>query len=298
MTAAHRPVCWRRAAIPDSAEQSSEASPHGSGSADDALIAEALGGWQPTPAQGEFFARLFEYMALRAPSSVELLETSARWLAELLENTCITSLLSDDGRWLYPLGLADPDPEVLHTLDALAGARVRASGGFARQVLSSRKALLLIDPAPEVIVAGRPELAAYVERYGIRSFIVAPMRVRGRALGHVTMLRHRKGEGHTAEDERFVQIAADGIAVSADSGGSHEQLPSTAIGGGEPRDLSSREREVVSLLALGHTNREIAEQLFLSIRTVEWHRARIQWKLGVSGRAALARRARAIGLID
>ena len=64
-----------------------------------------------------------------------------------------------------------------------------------------------------------------------------------------------------------------------------------------PDKLSRREREVLALLALGHTNREIAEQVHLSVRTVEWHRARIQAKLHVTGRAALAQVARAHGLL-
>jgi len=42
---------------------------------------------------------------------------------------------------------------------------------------------------------------------------------------------------------------------------------------GPPDDLSPREVEVLRLIALGHTNAEIAEQLFLSVRTVETHRA-------------------------
>ena len=54
-------------------------------------------------------------------------------------------------------------------------------------------------------------------------------------------------------------------------------------------DLSERELEVLRLIALGHTNTEIAEQLFLSVRTVETHRAHIQQKLGVSTRAELVR---------
>ena len=65
-----------------------------------------------------------------------------------------------------------------------------------------------------------------------------------------------------------------------------------------PDKLSRREREVLALLALGHTNREIAERVHLSIRTVEWHRARIQAKLRVTGRAALAQVARAHGLLS
>jgi two-component system response regulator NreC len=55
------------------------------------------------------------------------------------------------------------------------------------------------------------------------------------------------------------------------------------------RSLSSRERDVLRLLALGHTNHEIAEQLVLSIRTVETHRARIMQKLGLRNRADIVR---------
>ena len=49
---------------------------------------------------------------------------------------------------------------------------------------------------------------------------------------------------------------------------------------GPPDDLTDREVEVLRLIALGHTNNEIAEQLYLSVRTVESHRAHIQQKIG------------------
>ncbi|HEU4656548.1 MAG TPA: response regulator transcription factor [Capillimicrobium sp.] len=52
-------------------------------------------------------------------------------------------------------------------------------------------------------------------------------------------------------------------------------------------DLTDREREVLRLIALGNTNTEIAEQLYLSVRTVETHRAHIQRKLGRTTRAEL-----------
>jgi two-component system, NarL family, response regulator NreC len=58
---------------------------------------------------------------------------------------------------------------------------------------------------------------------------------------------------------------------------------------GESQPLSPRETEVLRLMALGHTNREIGEQLDLSIRTVETHRAHIQQKLGLSSRPDLTR---------
>jgi two-component system, NarL family, response regulator NreC len=67
---------------------------------------------------------------------------------------------------------------------------------------------------------------------------------------------------------------------------------------GRPDDLSEREVVVLRLIALGHTNAEIAEQLFLSVRTVETHRAHIQRKLGIVSRAELVRYALDRGLMN
>jgi two-component system response regulator NreC len=66
---------------------------------------------------------------------------------------------------------------------------------------------------------------------------------------------------------------------------------------GPPDDLTPRELEVLRLIALGHTNAEIGAQLFLSIRTVESHRAHIQQKLRRSSRAELVRYALDHGLL-
>jgi two-component system response regulator NreC len=62
--------------------------------------------------------------------------------------------------------------------------------------------------------------------------------------------------------------------------------------------LSEREAEVLRLLALGHTNQEIAQQLFVSVRTAETHRAHILQKLRLSSRAELVRYALDQGLLD
>jgi two-component system response regulator NreC len=67
---------------------------------------------------------------------------------------------------------------------------------------------------------------------------------------------------------------------------------------GPPDDLSEREIDVLRLIALGHTNAEIAEQLYLSVRTVETHRAHIQQKLLISTRAELVAYAIQRGLIS
>jgi two-component system, NarL family, response regulator NreC len=66
----------------------------------------------------------------------------------------------------------------------------------------------------------------------------------------------------------------------------------------EEDPLSDREREVLRMLALGHTNQEIAKQLFISVRTAETHRAHIMQKLRLSSRAELVRYALAQGLLS
>ena len=63
-------------------------------------------------------------------------------------------------------------------------------------------------------------------------------------------------------------------------------------------ELSERERDVLRLIALGHTNAEIAEQLYISIRTVESHRAHIQQKLRLTSRAELVRYALEHGMVE
>jgi two-component system response regulator NreC len=62
--------------------------------------------------------------------------------------------------------------------------------------------------------------------------------------------------------------------------------------------LSQREREVLRLVALGHTNQEIADQLYLSVKTVETYRSRVMDKLNLRSRSALVRYALQRGLLD
>jgi DNA-binding CsgD family transcriptional regulator len=63
-------------------------------------------------------------------------------------------------------------------------------------------------------------------------------------------------------------------------------------GGDEHRQLTTRQREIVTLMAQGHTNQEIAEMLSISKRTVETHRRDIAKRLGLTSRSAMFRYAR------
>ena len=64
------------------------------------------------------------------------------------------------------------------------------------------------------------------------------------------------------------------------------------------RQLTNRETEVLKYIALGYTNRQIADTLFLSFRTVNTHRANIMQKLGIHETAGLVRHAISLGLVN
>ncbi len=81
----------------------------------------------------------------------------------------------------------------------------------------------------------------------------------------------------------------------------HPRLGALMATGEDAQDgasLSEREREVVRLIAMGHTNPEIADQLHVAERTVKTYRARAIEKLGVSSRAEITAYARKLGLVD
>jgi two-component system response regulator NreC len=83
-----------------------------------------------------------------------------------------------------------------------------------------------------------------------------------------------------AQGRRYVHPTLGARMVAADA---------AAQAAAEADPLSDREREVLRLLALGHTNQEIAQQLYISVRTAETHRAHIMRKLNLSTRAELVR---------
>jgi two-component system, NarL family, response regulator NreC len=92
-----------------------------------------------------------------------------------------------------------------------------------------------------------------------------------------------------AAGERYVHPALGARLVAAEAAERRRA---------EEDPLSEREREVLRLLALGHTNQEIAGLLYISVRTAETHRAHIMQKLGLSNRAELVRYALEHGLVQ
>ena len=111
--------------------------------------------------------------------------------------------------------------------------------------------------------------------------------------------------GYLVKDAADVELVLAIRQVAAGHEYVHPRLGAALLGpvaaahvGGPGGELSERELEVLRLVALGHTNAEIATALFVSVRTVESHRAHVQQKLGLRTRADLVHYAREHALLD
>jgi two-component system response regulator NreC len=94
------------------------------------------------------------------------------------------------------------------------------------------------------------------------------------------------------------EVAGGGRYVDPELGARLVAAESAERKRAEEDPLSDREGEVLRLLALGHTNQEIAKQLYISVRTAETHRAHIMQKLRLSSRAELVGYALDRGLLE
>ena len=137
--------------------------------------------------------------------------------------------------------------------------------------------LLRVSPAARVLV-----VSSQSQPTSVRQAITVGAR------GYVT-----KRAPDTELIEAIRQVAAGKRYVDPDMGA---QL---VVADGKPalEPLSDRERDVLHLLALGYTNQEIAKKLYISVRTVDTHRANIMRKLRLDTRAELVLFALANGLI-
>jgi DNA-binding CsgD family transcriptional regulator len=239
--------------------------PHRGASAPPTPRVISTNGFSPEPGPGALITGLLDAVASAAIGADRLANLGAERLAELVGGTYLVSLLS--GRFLELVAIADSNPAAANALSALIGTRTQAGE--------------------------RPDLGPYVKRFGLAAEFMAPMRAHGRVVGQIVALRGGGNQPFAALELRLIGAVADVLGLGL------TELPVAAPKEGVPAPdkLSRREREILALLALGHTNREIAEQVDLSIRTIEWHRARIQAKLRVTGRAALAQVARTYGLL-
>ncbi|HWT24483.1 MAG TPA: response regulator transcription factor [Solirubrobacteraceae bacterium] len=185
-------------------------------------------------------------------------------------------------------------------LDAEEGMRVVAEAGeidtTKRMVAAHRPDVLVLD----LNMPGEPSLPAIPELAEKTAVVVLTMQ-NDPAFARQALQSGARGYvlKEAADDElvHAVQAAAEGRTyLNPELGARLAAAPPEPEG--PPDDLTEREVEILKLIALGHTNAEIGKQLYLSVRTVESHRAHIQQKIRRTTRAELVRYALDHSLID
>jgi two-component system response regulator NreC len=207
----------------------------------------------------------------------------------------VTVVLADDHvvvrEGLRLLLEADPSIEVVaeaEELDAaIAEVEARRPDVLLAEASVGGEATLpaiarLAESAPEtrvVVLTGRqdPSLAGEAIRLGAAGYL--PKTAAGRQL--LRAIRMAAAGNTYLEPQLGARLAADVAAAK-------RAAP----------ELTERELEVLRLIARGHTNRETAARMFISVRTVENHRARIQRKLGCGSRSDLVEYVNAHGLAE
>jgi two-component system response regulator NreC len=188
-------------------------------------------------------------------------------------------------------------------LDHAGGMRVLSEAGDAdsalRTVLGHKPDVLVLDlnmPGEPTSLDAIPKVADVSP--GTRVVILtmqeepafARQALQAGAAGYVL-----KEAAETELVEAIRRAAAGETYLNPRLGAALATAPADA---GPPDDLSTREVDVLRRIALGHTNAEIAGQLYLSVRTIESHRAHIAQKLRLSTRAELVRYALDRGLLE
>ncbi|MGH2534100.1 MAG: ATP-binding protein [Thermomicrobiales bacterium] len=191
------------------------------------------------------------------------------------------------------------------------GDVARDQGDYGRAMTYYREALSLVDER-----VGTRSVTEQIEGVAVVAAAVGQPARAARLFGAVEALRgraglsfrfpadqiaHERGVAATRAalgEQAFAAAWAAGRALSRDEAMAEALEPFALSGDVRPANLTRRELEVLRLLVAGHTDREIADVLFIGRRTVEGHVARVFDKLGVRTRAAAVAVALAAGLVE
>lgn len=189
---------------------------------------------------------------------------------------------------------AEPDFEVVAEAgtadEAVAAARETQPDVFVMDVglpdrsgIAATAEVCKVSPATRCLMLTVHDDVAYLRR----AFEAGAAGYLGKEAADVELVQ---AVGQVAAGKQYVHPSLGAALLAPDA--------ATARPAGPGGELSEREVEVLSQIASGLTNAEIAEQLFVSVRTVETHRAHIHQKLDVRTRAELVRIARETGVLE
>jgi two-component system response regulator NreC len=171
-------------------------------------------------------------------------------------------------------------------------------GSLAVAVRNHRPRLVLLDTDDDVLAVVRMISALRAAGPRVRIVLLSS----DRTPGFIRQVMRAGAAGYVLREAAIAELATAVRLIAMGRSYLDPQLGAELAGEADPSvngvRLTGRETEILRLVALGHTNAEIAEMLFLSVRTIDSHRAHIQSKLDCRTRAGLVREALARRLLE
>lgn len=223
-----------------------------------------------------------------------LLDDAAAILGEAAGGMCLIGAGVSGTTVFDPVGVFHDDPKRL--------AHINETKGFVWSV--SERAAVVLATGEVFIAAGSTLISGHAESQlpmpwqealqepGRLPHMMLPVRFAGSSVGMALVARHPSEEAYNQADSSALQGPIDVLALALRELSTRPEIDAAVdamaqVTRSEVSALSAGERQVVSLVSQGLTSADIAEIMYLSPRTVEWHRARILEKLHYPSRAEL-----------
>ncbi len=167
-------------------------------------------------ARAEALAAISQVLAESGLDYQSALDTVACRTAELIGDGCLVTLVSGDGRCLHPVALYHPNQEALAFMRyLLISTPQRVGEGITGRVAQTGEpALVPVVPQDQVRALFKPEYLPYLERFGVHSLLIVPLRAGSQVIGTMGLMRDDPGCPHTADDRLFLQSIADRAALA------------------------------------------------------------------------------------
>ncbi|NEQ20239.1 MAG: GAF domain-containing protein [Microcoleus sp. SIO2G3] len=214
-----------------------------------------------TEQQERFLAQASQTFAAASLDLQTILDTITQLTSEFTNDVCVLSLLTEDGEWLDPLSCYHVDPEVREFVSKLLKEYPRrANEGIGGRVIQTGEPLLMpVTSEEELRAAIKPEYQRYLERFRVYSTLIVPLKVRGQAIGVLSLTRNYPGKPHNTDDQSLFQDLADRAAMAIANARLYQQAQQARQQAEQTADRTARLQAVTAALSESLTPTQVAE---------------------------------------
>ncbi|HEY9798096.1 MAG TPA: PAS domain S-box protein [Leptolyngbyaceae cyanobacterium] len=214
-----------------------------------------------TEQQERFLAKASQTFAAASLDLQTVLDTITQLVSEFTSDVCVLSLLSEDEQWLDPVSCYHVDPEKREFVsELLKNYPRRADEGIGGRVMQTGEPLLMpVTSEEELRAAIKPEYQVYLERFRVYSALLVPLKVRGQAIGVLSLTRNHPGEPHNTDDQSLFQDLADRAAMAIANAQLYQQAQQARQQAEQTADRTARLQAVTAALSESLTPTQVAE---------------------------------------